>query len=243
MAGEPTDFLDTLSGRAIMRVLILANGESPSQELAQRLAREHDWILATDGAAHRAAGLELSPQVICGDFDSVVLEVAQKEFPDAEFLPTPDQDFADLEKAIGLVIARGATEITILGALGGRIDFTLSSAALLLRYQREAALRIVDDMMEMRVVGGPEHSPGELTFPANPGDTVSLLSFGGTARATIAGVRWPLDDFLLPLGTHGVSNVVVAAQVTVQARGGSLLVVHFYKSALAHPVPGHREMG
>src|SRR5687767_12152690 len=110
-----------------MRVLILANGESPSQELAQQLAAEHEFIIATDGAAHRAAGLELSPQLICGDFDSVVLSVAQQEFPHAEFLPTPDQDFADLEKAIRIAIERGATAITIIGACGGRIDFTLAN--------------------------------------------------------------------------------------------------------------------
>lgn len=221
-----------------MRVLILANGESPSQELAQRLAGEHDWILATDGAAHRAAGLELSPHLICGDFDSVVLEVARQEFPHAEFLPTPDQDFADLEKAIRLAIERGATAITIIGALGGRIDFTLASAALLLRYQPEVALGIIDDTMEVRAVSGTDDAPGELTLAANPGDTVSLLSFSGTARASITGVQWPLDEFLLPIGTHGVSNVVVAEHITVRARGGSLLVVHFYHSAIAHRVPG-----
>jgi thiamine pyrophosphokinase len=220
-----------------MRVLILANGESPSQELAQQLAAEHDWIVATDGAAHRAVGLELLPRLICGDFDSVVLEVARQEFPDAEFLPTPDQDFADLEKAIRIAIERGATEITIVGAHGGRIDFTLANAALLLRYQAEVSLRIVDDAAEIRVVGSPDDTLAEITFSACPGETISLLSFSGTVRASIAGVRWPLDDFLLPIGTHGVSNVAVTEQVTVRARGGSLLVVHFTNSALTQQVP------
>ena len=73
-----------------MRVLILVNGEPPSEELAQRLAGEHDRVFATDGAAHRAVGLGLTPDVICGDFDSVNLDVAKAEFPRAEFVPTPD---------------------------------------------------------------------------------------------------------------------------------------------------------
>src|SRR5262245_45458987 len=119
---------------AEMHILILANGEPPSEALAQALSSCHDLLIATDGAAHRAAGLRLTPDIICGDFDSVQLEVARQEFPIAEFYPTPDQEQGDLEKAIQLALERGADAITILGAGGGRIDHTLANFALLLRY-------------------------------------------------------------------------------------------------------------
>jgi thiamine pyrophosphokinase len=209
-----------------MRILILTNGDPPSAELAQRLAADHDLLMAADGAAHRAVGLGLIPDIICGDFDSIRLEVARVEFPSATFLPTPDQDWADLEKAILLARERGADSITILGASGGRIDHTLANFALLLRYHAEIALQIVDDHSVVRALSGTEEAPGELVLTTQPGDIVSLISLGGTARATITGVQWPLNAVLLPIGTHGISNRATADRVTVRARGGALLVCH-----------------
>ncbi len=207
-----------------MRVLILANGEPPSEALARRLAVEHDLLLATDGAAHRAAGMGIAPDIVCGDFDSVRLEVARVEFPKAAFIPTPDQDQADLEKALHVAREQGATAITIIGAAGGRMDHTLGNFSLLLRYHAEVLLAIVDDLGEVRAISGTDDTPGEWQIAATPGDTISLLSFGGTARATILGVQWPLLDYRLPIGTQGISNVAMEEQVTVQARGGALIV-------------------
>src|SRR5689334_8533574 len=104
-----------------MRILILVNGVSPSAALAQELAARHDLLMATDGAAHRAADLGLIPSIVCGDFDSAQLDVARLEFPEAEFLPMPNQERGDLEKALLLARERGATAITITGAGGRRM--------------------------------------------------------------------------------------------------------------------------
>lgn len=213
-----------------MRVLILANGEPPSPELAQRLAAEQDLILATDGAAHHAVALGITPDIVCGDFDSVHLESAQAAFPDTTFLPTPDQDFADLEKALHIALERGAKDITLLGAEGGRTDHTLASFALLLRYQAHADLRLHSDHAIIRALAAPPDQTEERQLLATPGDTISLITFSGVQGVTIQGVRWPLDDFALPIGTHGVSNIAEAENVTVRVRGGSLLLCHLFQA-------------
>lgn len=217
-------------GDAAMDVLILANGDPPSRNYAQAMAARHRLLLATDGAAHRAAELGLTPHIICGDFDSVRLEEAKRTFPLAEFLPTPDQDHADLEKAIEVAQERGASHINVLGALGGRIDHTLANFALLLRYPYRSSpisLAILDDTSSvMGMVGGEEAVQHEL--PAHPGETVSLISLDGRAHVSISGVQWPLDDYRLPSGTQGVSNVAETERVTVRVRGGGVLVCRLY---------------
>lgn len=210
-----------------VRVLILANGDTPSRELAHRLVRQHDLLIATDGAVHRAAGLQLCPHIVCGDFDSALLERAQQEFPEAEFIPTPDQDHADLEKAIQVALNRGASRITVIGATGGRLDFTLANMALLLRYYTEVELQVVDDTTVVHVVGSETDRAGEVVLDAQPGERVSLLSLSGQAHVSITGVEWPLQDYPLPVGTRGVSNVVRDHPVIVRARRGAVLVFHF----------------
>ncbi len=183
-------------------------------------------ILATDGAANHAADLGLVPHIICGDFDSVHLERAQAAFPGAEFVATPNQDRADLEKALHIAQERGAVSVTIIGAAGGRVDHLLGNFALLLRYHADFALRIVDDASEVRALSGVGGCSGEAVLITRPGDTVSLISPSGAARVSILGVAWELEDHALPAGTMGVSNVASGERVRVCVRGGTVFLCH-----------------
>ena len=205
-----------------MRVLILANGEPPSAALLARLAAEHDLFLATDGAARTAARLGVFPNIVSGDFDSLDLEAAQALLPQAEFIPTPDQNQTDLEKAFQIALDRGADSVTIAGAAGRRIDHTLGNVSLLLRWRTdypELPIVFVADGSETRAV------MGEIVLETEIGDAVSLLSFDG-ARVSMAGVRWPLDNHPLAVGVGGLLNEAMGPRVTVKAEGGVLLVCH-----------------
>lgn len=203
-----------------MKTLILANGDPPSSALARSLTALHDFVIATDGAAHKAALLGIEPNLICGDFDSVHEEKARTEFPETEFLATPDQERSDLEKAILVSRERGATAITLTGTGGGRSDHLLAAYALLLRYHRQFPLQIVED-------GGRVFAlSGGFELMASPGDTLSLLTFDENTKVTLAGVKWELNSHPLQIGTHGVSNVVTSPLVRLSSTGGALLVCH-----------------
>jgi thiamine pyrophosphokinase len=208
------------------RVLILANGDPPSAARLASLVAEHDLLLTTDGAARKAQALGQRPDIISGDFDSLSLQKAQSEFPLSEIIPTPDQNYGDLEKAIGIARERGATAITMTGATGGRLDHTLGAVALLLSAHPALTLSLVDDISETRAVSSRDNSLAEWAFPATPGDIVSIVSFDGRARATLEGVQWPLRDHLVPIGTLGISNRAIAERVVIQVHGGAVIVCH-----------------
>lgn len=215
-----------------MRVLILANGEPPSPVLLARLAAEHDLFIAVDGAALKAVRLGALPDIVSGDFDSLDLGAARAALPNAEFLPTPDQYKTDLEKAFRIARERGASEITVAGAAGGRIDHTLGNFSRLLHWREELPdfpITIVEDGSEVRAV------TGEMTLTTEINDVVSLLSYDGQARVSISGVRWPLEDHLLPLGVGGLLNEAVAPEVNITAAGGSILVCHLRAWRRRHP--------
>jgi thiamine pyrophosphokinase len=209
-----------------MRVLILANGEPPEPEWARRIAAEHYLVLATDGAAHIATKLGLTPDIVCGDFDSIRMEEAQAEFPNARFLPTPDQEQADLEKALLVAQEQGATAVTLIGATGHRLDHTLAAFALLLRHHQELPLTLRTADTSVIALSGTADVPGETTLSTEPDDTISLLSFDGKASLTLTGVRWPLLDEKLEFATRGVSNRAAADRVQVRVRGGAVLICH-----------------
>ena len=212
-----------------MRVLIMANGDPPSMRSARAAVAQHDLLIAVDGAAHVASALGLKPGLICGDFDSMDRGVAEIEFPNAEFVETPDQYLADLEKALLLARERGATEIAMIGAGGGRVDHSLSAIALLVRYCGEIALTLLDDGSAMRAVSGTADAPGALHLETRPGETVSLIAFAPENRVSISGVRWPLEDVRLPVGTRGVSNVATGESVLVEVTVGVVMVCHLWE--------------
>ena len=211
-----------------MRVVILANGDPPSADLARTAVARHDLLIATDGAAHKAAAIGIVPALICGDFDSADLERVKLDFPNAELVETPDQNLADLEKALLLALERGATEATILGAGGGRVDHSLTTIALLLRYHGELALTLAHDGSAVRAVSGSAEHPGLLRLLTKPGDTVSLIALSPINRVSLSGVAWPLENERLPVGTHGVSNRATGDSVNVKVREGVVLVCHLY---------------
>lgn len=209
-----------------MKAVILANGQPPTAKLAKSLINSADVFLAADGAAFYCHALKLKPDIVSGDFDSISIENAREMFPTAEIVPMIDQDFADTEKAIRLLIERGVTEITLIGATGGRMDFTFANIALLLRYGREVDLCCLHDdgtghVTEIRAVNNEV-----CRFEARQGNSFSLLALENDVRVSVSGVQWTLDNAPLPIGTHGISNVVAANEVVVTAHSGTVLVFH-----------------
>jgi thiamine pyrophosphokinase len=215
-----------------MKILILANGEPPTQTLLARLQAEHDLFLAVDGAVRAAAERGIAPNLVTGDFDSISIEEAQRLFPNAEFIPTPDQYHTDLEKAMQIARDRGAEAVTVAGAAGRRIDHTLGNFSLLLRWRTswpDLPVKFVADGSEVRAV------LGETTLETGIGDAVSLLSLDGQARVSIDGVRWPLQDRPLLVGVGGLLNEAIQPRVTIKAEGGVILVCHLNAALRSHP--------
>lgn len=200
-----------------MRALISANGEPPSVELANELAAAATIVIAADGGANQALEAGIAPSVVIGDLDSVTAQTKSR-LPEAELIRDADPDHTDLQKAIHLAMARGATEIDVIGAGGGRADHALGNLSLLVLYGRQVALRFVDDQFEISLVDGKASIIG----PA--GTVVSLLAIGTCTGLTTEGLRWPLRDYTLVFSPYGVHNEIAAQPASVSVTSGDLLL-------------------
>ncbi len=208
------------------RIVIFANGIITDPEITRARLRPTDRIFCADGGALHVLALDLTPEVIIGDLDSLPAElVVGLETQGVIIHRYPvRKDQTDLELAFQLAAAENPEEILLLAALGGRLDQMLANVLLLTRPEY-APIRL-------SVADGPQvatlvRSGESLTVAGQPGDTISLIPLSAEVREVSAsGVEWPLNRASLVLGsTWGISNVLVAAEATVQIGAGTLLVV------------------
>lgn len=208
-----------------LTALIFAGGDAPHTSLRAGLVSGVDLVIAADGGLAHAATLDVVPDMIVGDMDSVTNELLAQYADVERETHSARKDQLDLELALDAAVARGATTLRIAGAFGGRLDQSL--AALLIAARHSAGgLRISlhSGSDEVLVV-----APGDSVEAATrPGATVSLLALGNGAVVSFSGVEYPLERAPLPFGTGlGVSNVALGdiVRLSVHGSGGAVALV------------------
>ena len=213
--------------------VIVTGGAVGDDEFVRGQCAVADLLIAADAGALVLERLGIVPDLAVGDFDTagpaLVARLAASGIP-TETHPVA-KDYTDTHLAIVIAIARGATEIIVVGALGGpRYDHMLATA-LSLAAPAFTGVRVclMDPLHTMLVL-----RPGEsVTLHGVLGEYVSLLAL----TEEVTGVSG--DGLLYPLPTTfrlgdniGVSNELTAPEATVSVRGrGILLVIHARQQA------------
>jgi thiamine pyrophosphokinase len=150
--------------------------------------------------------------------------------PGVEWRLAPaEKDETDLELALYTALEAGATTITVLGGLGGRLDHTLGNLYLL------AAPRLAETRTTVQILGEREEifllrGGEEFQLEGNPGELVSLIPLSSAAEGVrTQGLYYPLRSETLFLGpTRGISNLFTGQTATVAFDDGLLLVIHTF---------------
>ena len=172
--------------------------------------------------AFDAAGVE--PNLLIGDMDSIEPDIlARYEGKLEERKLNCIKDDTDGVDALDVALKRGATDITFLGALGGRLDHAIANVMLLVRAHRQGAkARILSEDAEIWRVDG------ETVLRGMKGETISLLPLGEAEGVSIEGCFYPISDYTLTSDYPiGVSNVVTADEARVSVRKGDLILFRY----------------
>lgn len=105
-------------------------------------------MIGVDGGLNHCATLDITPQWIIGDFDSVESDVFKRFRQDKMIQLEAAKNLTDLEVAVKKAQQLNTTaQIVIFGGLGGRLDHTLSNIFLLLRMATDVGKRL-DDVLD-----------------------------------------------------------------------------------------------
>lgn len=115
-----------------MNIIIFTGGNIKTKNLKKFLhENKYDKIIAADKGLETLNKIAVKPDYIIGDFDSVNKDVLEqyKDIP-ITYLK-PEKDFTDTHMALKLAIKKGAKKITIIGAIGTRIDHSIANIHIL----------------------------------------------------------------------------------------------------------------
>lgn len=207
------------------RIVIFANGHLPDVEKARAILGADDHIIAADGGTRHALALGLTPNVVIGDLDSMRRdEIEDVKAREIQIVLYPrDKNETDLELALNHALELKPDRILVIGALGNRLDQTLTNLALISGARFSGLdVRLDDGVEEAFFCRASSEVRGR------SGDVVSLIPWLGKVEGVrTENLKWPLqDETLYPERSRGVSNEMTADLAKVSIASGLLLVVH-----------------
>ncbi len=207
-----------------MNCVIFCGGVIEDYDPINKYAQGAQLILCVDSGARHCRKLQIVPDYLIGDFDSISEEdfTALAEAGASVMRFPSEKDMTDSELAIQVAYEKGCRRIILLGAIGSRIDHTLSNLFLL---KKLADLNvegvIVNEKNEIRMIR--DH----IELKSEKDTFLSLLPVDGNAvGVTTSGLYYPLTEATLEVGSSwGVSNRFTADVASVSVKQGYLLVI------------------
>lgn len=205
--------------------IVFLNGDPPTKEdliEAAELACGATVICA-DGAYDYIDGI-IEPDILLGDFDSIT----KKTNPTGvEILRYPsEKDYSDGFLAMQTAIEKGAENISVYGAFGGRADYAYVNLSLLYQAKKagaKAALIGDGNIVTLECGKIEKHVP--------VGSTVSFAPFFEAAHILSSdGLKYPLYDITLDRehADLGVSNEATCENIAIVAESEVLVFVRKY---------------
>ena len=205
-------------------ISIIANGAVPNCDFLNQNLIGTDMIIAADGGADICRKLQIKPQYIVGDLDSITEETIEF-FKQTEIIHIPDQNSTDLEKSITFARNFSPGSIRIFCASGNRIDHTMNNILHLQNLENCEILEIFDDHGVMKIL-----HPGENIIKGSQGNTISFFSLSKIKNLKLTNFEYVPDKSNFDQNFCSISNVLTAEKGVISFSSGKLLVYQLLRS-------------
>lgn len=203
-----------------MKCLIIAGAPDYDIDLIKEQSENNDLIICADKGYSYAKSAGVKPDIVIGDFDSFTGTVSG-DFEILRF--NTDKDYTDTHICVDKALEKGCKEITIVSAIGGRLDHTLGNLCLLGYIADKGGRGVLlsnKERVELLTQGATEFCGMDtLTF--------SVVPFGcESAVLSIKGAKYCVDDFDMKCcPPMGVSNIFDSDKCVIDIKSGRALVI------------------
>lgn len=207
-----------------MEVTVVSNGCIENLDFLQSIIENSDYVICADGAAQYLMELNMYPNLLVGDLDSISndsLEWIEKGNVKLEQFPVK-KDMTDTELAIEFALKKSPHRITVVGATGSRMDHSLGNIMLLYKIHKMGIkARIIDELNDITI------TDSKIKIEGSIGQTISIIPIGGDAKGvTLNGLEYPLDNYNIHMGSSiGISNRFIQEEAIITVEEGTILVI------------------
>ena len=188
-------------------VSVILNGQMPTDYAIINQITNSDYIIAVDGSANKLFDLEIIPDVIIGDLDSLQ-NIKNK---DIELVETPDQNKTDFRKTLEWCIEKNILNISIFGISGESEDHFLGNYYTLSDFGEKISWKAFTDFSVI--------SPcvGNKKFESFKGQKVSLFCMKGSSTVNSENLEYPLQTYHLKPSDDAVRNLSLEDHFTIES--------------------------
>ena len=207
------------------KCIILANGLLPYKNTVKYLQNNgYKTLLCADGGANSAKTLNIVPEYIIGDLDSIRPKVYKYYTKKCSIIKIKRQNDTDVEKCLKFVIKNKFDEVVLLGATGDRLDHSFCNLGIVLKYFSKIKIMIIHQRSLLSAY------TGDIILNTIPNEIISLYGFDSKTRINSLGLKYPLKNIALPFGQReSTSNIAVNTKVQLKIKDGIIFVIRdFY---------------
>lgn len=212
------------------RALLISGGHINADYTVEYIkSKDYDIIIAIDGGLKAAESLDIIPDIVVGDFDTIDSGTLNKYagMKEVEVIRlNPEKDLTDTQSAIERALSLGADYIEIIGGTGTRLDHTIANIhTLQMMIGRCSGAVITNENNRIRIIEDKYVIKRQEQY----GKYVSFLPLTEKVQGiTLEGFKYPLKDYEFNIKTTlslGVSNEIIEDEATVSLKSGRLIMI------------------
>ncbi|GAB4139042.1 MAG: thiamine diphosphokinase [Ignavibacteriales bacterium] len=210
------------------KALIVANGFQQKKALIKKLNKlGFDFVVAADGGANNLMKINVIPDVVIGDFDSIESSTLNWAKKKSKLIQINRQNDTDVEKAIKYLIKEKFTEAIILGGTGDRLDHSIANIGFIIKYSNRIKLFLIHINSILYTISQATE------FNVKKGETISLYAFDPKTKLTSSGLKYKLNNSSLMFGEKdSTSNVAASDKIKIEAKDGIAVIVRNLSEAM-----------
>lgn len=203
------------------KCIILANGKPPKKKIINFFIRKgYQSIICADGGANSARKLNLTPDYIIGDLDSVTAITLNEFKTVSKIVKIRRQNDTDVEKCLKFAIKSGYEEVLLTGVIGNRLDHTFCNLGIVLKYFNEIKMSLVSENSFLKPY------TKKVKLRTITGETISIYGINSKTKITSKGLKYPLKNNSLPFGKkESTSNVAIGTEIELRIGGGIIFAI------------------
>ena len=209
----------------MIRTLIVSGGKIEDNTL-ENFKDKFDYIIASDKGLETLDKYSIMPNYIIGDFDSIDKNILDKYINNKNIIIkelNPEKDYTDTHMALKLAIELKSTSITIMGAIGTRLDHTIANIHILKEaLDKDIECKIINSRNEIQLINKKTMLELDENYKY-----ISLIPFTTNVKGvTLKGFKYLLEDATLQIGhSIGVSNEQIENYAEIDIEKGILILI------------------